>query len=266
MLIWEENHSFASVIGNPAAPVLNRLASQCGLATGYTALTHPSLPNYMEMTSGLPYTSWPWSTDCSPVGACTTSAPSVFSELDSKGMQWRSFAESMSADCGLVTEGMYAARHNPAVYYLNVRGKCRTWDQPLGSPGSGPLHRLLVRAPDLGASLVTVTPNVENDMHDGTVAQADQWLSGWAPQIFSSPAYRSGRLAVIVAWDEGFGGGSGQASRVPLVVMSASTRPGTRFPGRLDDYSVLRAVCQLAGVPAPGLARAAPSFVDAFRL
>jgi hypothetical protein len=263
MLIWEENHSFASVIGNPQAPEINSLAAECGLATGYVALTHPSLPNYMEMTSGLPYTSYPWYTDCDPVGPCRTSAASIFSALDAAGKQWRSFAESMGANCGLASYGYYAARHNPAVYYTNIRAKCQQWDEPLGTPRAGPLHDILVHGPPV--SLLTVTPNVEDDMHNGTVAEADQWLSRWVPEVTSSPSYRSGRLAVIIVWDEGFGSGD-QPSSAPLIVFSASTQRGTRFAGRLDDYSVLRTVAQLTGVPAPGLAGKAPSFARAFNL
>src|SRR5690348_14575759 len=36
-----ENHSFSQIIGNPSAPYLNQLASRCGLATRYYAVTHP---------------------------------------------------------------------------------------------------------------------------------------------------------------------------------------------------------------------------------
>ena len=77
MLIWEENHSYGSIIGNPEAPEINALATKCGLATGYEALTHPSLPNYMEMTSGRSFTSSPWTDDCDPAGSCTTSVLSL---------------------------------------------------------------------------------------------------------------------------------------------------------------------------------------------
>ncbi len=95
LLIWEENHSYSSIIGNPSAPEINSLAAQCGLATRYEALTHPSLPNYMEMTSGHSFASWPWVGDCDPQGSCTTTAASIFSELGAVGRQWRSYVEAM---------------------------------------------------------------------------------------------------------------------------------------------------------------------------
>ena len=51
--IWMENHSYGDIIGNKAqAPYLNALASECGLATNYHNISHPSLPNYLALTSG----------------------------------------------------------------------------------------------------------------------------------------------------------------------------------------------------------------------
>jgi acid phosphatase len=54
-VIVEENHSFMDVIGNPAAPNLNALASRYGLATQYYGVTHPSEPNYVALLGGSPF-------------------------------------------------------------------------------------------------------------------------------------------------------------------------------------------------------------------
>src|SRR3989442_292836 len=51
-ILVEENKNYASVIGNPAMPYLNRLADQYGLATQYYANTHPSIGNYFMLTVG----------------------------------------------------------------------------------------------------------------------------------------------------------------------------------------------------------------------
>jgi len=263
LLIWEENHDYSSVIGNPGAPELNRLADQCGLATYYEAQTHPSLPNYLEMTSGLSYTSWPWVSDCDPQGSCTTPARSIFSEIGATGRQWRSYVEAMGNNCGLVSYGEYAAKHNPAVYYTSVRHECEAWDQPMGTPSAGPLQQALASGPM--AVLTTLTPDLLDDMHDGTVAQADTWLAGWWPHLVASPAYRSGHLAVFIAWDEGTGSGN-VTSHVPLIVMSAYTPAGTRSTLAFDDYSVLAALCQLTGVTRLGPASGAPGLVGPFHL
>jgi hypothetical protein len=54
-VIVEENHGFTDIIGNPAAPNLNALASRYGLATNYFAVAHPSEPNYVALLGGSPF-------------------------------------------------------------------------------------------------------------------------------------------------------------------------------------------------------------------
>jgi hypothetical protein len=125
------------------------------------------------------------------------------------------------------------------------------------------MHRALGTGPS--AALTTVTPDLLDDMHDGTVAEADSWLKGWLPEVIASPAYRSGHLAVLIAWDEGFGAGN-LPSHVPLLVMSASTPAGTRSALAFDDFSVLRSICQLTGVPSLGGAASARALVGPFHL
>ena len=49
----EENHSYSDVIGNSSMPYFNSLATKYGLATQYFANAHPSLPNYLVLTTGL---------------------------------------------------------------------------------------------------------------------------------------------------------------------------------------------------------------------
>ena len=51
ILIVMENHGFDQVAGH--SPFLNALAHRCGLAADYHAVAHPSLPNYLALTSGI---------------------------------------------------------------------------------------------------------------------------------------------------------------------------------------------------------------------
>src|SRR5213079_1440463 len=110
---------FGEIIGSSAAPYLNKLASQCGLATAYKAISHPSLPNYIAMTSG----STQGITDDSGPSAHPLDVPSIFSQL---GSDWRALEESMPSNCSLKNSGQYAVRHNPAAYYTNIRTACQT--------------------------------------------------------------------------------------------------------------------------------------------
>src|SRR5690349_21426993 len=67
-IIVFENRELADIVNNPDAPYLNSLMAQYGLATGYTAIQHPSMPNYMALTGGEPV----FSVDCD---SCTVDAP-----------------------------------------------------------------------------------------------------------------------------------------------------------------------------------------------
>ncbi|MGA9856770.1 MAG: hypothetical protein WBQ18_02845, partial [Solirubrobacteraceae bacterium] len=53
-VVWilMENKNYSSVVGSGQAPYINRLAHRYGLATNYSGISHPSLPNYIALTSG----------------------------------------------------------------------------------------------------------------------------------------------------------------------------------------------------------------------
>ena len=246
-VIWIvfENHSFGEIIGSSAAPYLNNLASQCGLATAYKAVSHPSLPNYIAMTSG----STQGITDDSPPSSHPLSAASIFSQTGTGG--WKSLEESMPTNCDLTDANPYAVRHNPAAYYTNVRADCGGQDIPLGS------------TPDIGSRFTFVTPNLCNDMHDCSVSTGDSWLSSFLPKILSSSAYTGGGTAVFITWDED---DNSAGNSVPLLVISPYTAAGTRYGVAVTHYALLRTTEDLLGLGCLGAACTAPSMRSPFGL
>src|SRR5689334_4906199 len=66
-LIVMENHAYSQVIGSSSAPYLNSLAKGYDIATNYTAVTHPSLPNYIAMAAG---STLGITGDCDATGGC----------------------------------------------------------------------------------------------------------------------------------------------------------------------------------------------------
>jgi phospholipase C len=264
-VIWilEENHSFGSIIGNPQAPYINALARTCGLATNYHNITHPSLPNYVGATSGLGLAQLtPFKVDCTPSAACSTGAKSIFAQSSS----WKSYADSMPSNCYKQNRGNYAPRHNPALYYTKLRG-CARKDVPYARLASDLAHGHL-------PAFSFITPNLVHDMHNGTIAQGDAWLKTNLRRILRSRAYKSDTTAVFITWDEGEGGTSQNCAtnttdigcRVATIVISPSTKPGTKSGRLFNHYSLLRTTEQLLGRPALGDARRANSMRRAFGL
>jgi len=259
-----ENQAYDSVVGSSDAPYLNSLARACGLATNYQNIAHPSLPNYIAATSGLEGGGplGPFSSDCNPSPDCSTAAPSMFAQVRS----WRAYQESMPGPCERSDSGRYAARHNPPLYYRGLRG-CRSRDVPLPQ-----LFRDL-RAGALPA-FSFITPNLCNDTHDCPVSVGDRWLSHEVPRILASRPYRDKTTALFITYDEGEGGTATDCTtnrtdpgcHIPLVVVSPSTRPGTR-PARLfNHYSLLRTTEDLLGLPPLGSAAQATPMTRAFGL
>jgi hypothetical protein len=229
-----ENHSYSDVIGH--APFITSLAHRCGLARNYHAVSHPSLPNYLAMTSGSTHGVH---SDCTP-SECPQRGRSIFSQVTRHRLRWRAYAESMPVTCDTGSNGLYAAKHVPAVYYLRVRSICHTHVRASGALTTGRLHHALNsgHAP----SYMFVTPNLCNDMHDCSVSTGDTWLSRWVPMMTKSRAYRAGHTVILLVWDEG--GGDNQ---VPLIVVSPYTRAGTVSSRAMNHYSLLRASEHLLG-------------------
>lgn len=253
--VWMENKDRNDVLENPAAPFETALAEACGTARQYSAVTRPSLPNYLAATSGTTF----GVSDDAPPADHSFAADNLFRQVRASGRRARSYEEDMPRPCVLQTTGVYAVKHNPAAYYRggDDRAACHRDDVPLGTTAAGPFASALDDGTLPAFSLVT--PNLCNDTHDCPVKRGDVWLSSWLGRILSSPTYRAGSTAVFIVWDE--------PGIIPHLVVSPSTRPGTVVDTPFDHYSLLRTTEEMLGIGYHlGRAAAARSMRSAFRL
>lgn len=232
-----ENHEFSDIVGNPAAPFINSLVAQYGVATSYVAVGHPSLPNYMALTGGEMF----FSDDCE---SCRVDAANIADLVEASGRTWSAYMEGMTSPCGLVDEGLYAVKHNPFVHYQNISdnaARCnqvRPFSQFMSDLASGTL-----------ANYVWITPDLCHSMHDCDITTGDTWLQSVIPAIIQSPAFANAVLFLV--WDEGstsIGGGG----LVPLVAASNQTGAGTQVTSSATHYDTLATVEWLWGLPALG--------------
>jgi hypothetical protein len=284
MVIVEENRSFPQVIGSASAPYINNvLVPSCGLATNYHNYSHPSLPNYLALTSGTAEGS-ARAKDCSIVANCPQPQASIFSQLGDAGRSWREYAESMPAACYPRDSGQYLIRHAPPPYYTSspVPSECRSWDVPLGTARSGALLQALSPSSDGLPAYSFVTPNACDDMHSCPTSAGDSWLKTWVPIIQRSAAYQSGQLVVFITWDEGTGGdktdgescwNAAHASTsaypscwIPTLVLSPYTPPSTRSGTYFNHLSLLGTAEDLLGLPRLATTQGYASLRSAFGL
>jgi len=175
-------------------PYLVSLQHTFGVTTHHTATTHPSLPNYLEIAGGSTF----GVTDDAAPGSHPIAGVSVFGSALAQGKSARTYNESMTTACQQTSSGNYAVKHNPWAYFLDERTECQANDRPLTSlPGDITAGTV----PNVGM----ITPNLCNDGHDCSLETADAFLKTWMPQIMNGPDYQSGRLTVVVTFDEGVG-------------------------------------------------------------
>jgi len=274
IVILEENHSYGAIVRSPAAPYLNSVIAQCGLATSYHSVTHPSLANYLALTSGGPVSSLrPYLGDCPPM-SCSGLVRSndIFHQLARRG--WMSFEESMPRSCDPYASGNYAPKHNPALYFSDLHKSCPQRDVALGSPRKSTLLHAL-KSERSAPALMVVTPNLCDDMHSCSVGAGDTWLRTWLPLITRSTVYKHHDTAVFIVWDEGETGyvgescatnGSDQSCHVPAIVVAPSVKAGAKVSASFSHYSLLRTIEVLLRLPALGGAKGAASMVKGFNL
>lgn len=264
MIVAEENKTYGEVLGSGEAPYLARLARTYGSALAMDAGYPPACPSlaaYVILTSG----SDQGICDDRPPARHPLTADNVFRQVERSGRDWRGYAESMPAACATEDTGLYLVRHSPAPYYVPDRTRCRQWQVPLGTLASGAL-RDDVRAGRLPA-YAFVSPNACNDMHGAAacprnqVATGDAWLARWIPEILAGPDFRTGRLVVIVTWDEG----SPTDNHIATLVVTGRTR-GVRSTQAFTHCSTLRTVEEILALPLLGCAASATSMREAFSL
>ena len=253
-LLVEENHSYSDVIGNSSMPYLNSLASQYGLATQYFANGHPSMPNYLMLTTGQME-----SFDDKFTG--TISDDNVVRELTKAGKTWKAYEESIPSPGYLGADAPpYLRRHNPFSYLSDVQ------QDPSQAANIVPFSQF---ATDLANNALPqysfIAPDVNNDAHDGTLAAADAWLQSNIAPLIASPTFQNGGL-LIITFDESEdsdvedGGG-----HVATVIVSSKSKPKYQSQTEYQHQSTLRLVLQASGVSSfPGLAGTAPDMTEFF--
>lgn len=242
VVIVEENKTLAQIDGNASAAFINDVARRGALFTHARGVTHPSLPNYLALFSGLTNDNG----DGCPATGIPPAAPNLASELLAAHLSFAGYAEALPATGSTVcAAGTYARKHVPWVAFSNVP---RSAGKPLDA------------LPPYDA-LPTVTfliPDVDDDMHDGTIAAGDAWLRKHLAPLLS---WADGHDALIVlTWDEGYD----ERNTIPTIFYGPMVKPG-RYPEPINHYNVLRTLEDMYDLPRTGRAAAAAPITGCWR-
>ena len=243
VVVMEENHSYNDIIGNTGqAPYMNSLASQGALLTSSFAITHPSEPNYMALFGG---STFGLTADTCPFSA--GSAANLGSELLAAGKTFKGYSEDLpSTGSTVCTSGAYARKHSPWINYTNVP-----------SSDSVPFSSFPTNYSNL-PTLSFVIPNLNDDMHNGTINQADTWLNNNI-SAYATWAKNNNSL-LIVTWDED---DSTENNQIPTMVVGANVVPG-HYSETVNHYNLLSTLEQFYGLNKVGASANAAPITDIF--
>src|SRR6266496_2943049 len=179
------------------APYLTTLAQTYGFNTHYTAIGHPSEPNYVALFGGS-------TLGISSDGNCCfqLNAPNLVDRLEAAGLTWKAFAEDASGSGTCTFMPPREGDHYPFIDFSDMKASARcanmlTTTSPLDPEFVGALN---------GATLpnyVWLTPNDTDNMHSSSVAVGDAYLAALVPLILSSRMFTTQKAALFIVFDEG---------------------------------------------------------------
>jgi len=180
-LILMENKSPEEALQGPFTA---SLAAQYRVAGNYTAISHPSLPNYLALTSGQTWGIEDDSYHVLPAGG-------IGNQLTSAGVSWRAYMEGLTSAGCLDSPAPYDPGHNPFAFY---GGRCPSNVVPFTS-----------FAADLNGSNAPlfswISPDMCHDQHNCDVSVGDDWLRQTVGLITKSNAWSADGVLFVV-WDE----------------------------------------------------------------
>jgi hypothetical protein len=261
IVVVEENANYSDVIGSSSAPYMNSLANQYGLATQYYADTHPSIGNYLAITTGQILTN----DDGQTPQSFPVSADNSVRELLAAGKTWKAYAESIPSvgyvggDATGPDGGQFYTRHAPLPYMTDVQNSAAQRQNIV------PFTKFTI---DLANNALPnysfISPNGCDDAHDCGLDVADNWLKTNIDPLIKSALFQKDGLLIIV-FDESNTDNTNGGGRVAAIVISPFAKLGFRSTTLYQHESLLGLTLEGLGVttlPAP--AASAPKMWEFF--
>jgi tartrate-resistant acid phosphatase type 5 len=266
--VVETHYGYASVVGSSSMPYLNSLITKYGLATNYVADTTPAIDNYFMLTTGKFEAGNDDTWNCATTTG-VVSDDNVVRELVNAGKTWKAYIESLpSTGYTGCNSGFYLKYHNPFAYLTDVANSATQKNNMVDftsnfasalAGGTLPQYSFIV-------------PNVNNDGHDGTLAQADTWLkTNIDPLVQSAGFQQDGLLIILFDYDVNSstgctGTGNNCGGQVAAVIISPKlVSAGFKSSNSYHHENVLRLMTEGLGLTTfPGRAATSTNMSEFF--
>lgn len=294
-----ENHSDWDILNHADAVNFRKLNSEWANAGNYRNITHPSLPNYIEMACGCNDKHARWTERDEPASNLLNTnpnrlfpEPSLGGQLETAGIEWRAYGQdstkgSKLGPCQMNNTGLYVSRHVPFLYFQDVFG---TQTDPYGERDEfgnpidpdhvpvcvnrvHPFGDFLGTANDptpsgdfywdLGQQAMHyyfVVPDQRYNMHDGPVVEGDLFLAKVVEHIMSSAQWKAGGV-IFVTFDEG---SLDLFDDILFIAISPYAKRGYTSPIAYDHDNYLATIEDIYGLPRLGRAQGKANMADLF--
>ena len=261
VMVMEGNQSYSTVVGNTASWLhLNALIGQGALATHYYADTHPSIGNYFMLTTGQILANDDGSTT-------VWNADNIARRMLAAHVPFRVYAEGIPQPGYLGGDtGLYAIRHNPFAMLSRVADDPQVADAVIWPFSQFAIDAANNTLPEFSF----VVPDLNDDAHNGTPQQADDWLQTSIVEPLSRySAFQPGGDGLLIvdfeeAYDSDTSCGGGHVSPVfwgPVVQVEYTQNSTIIY----QHESMLRTVIEALGLQnPPGAAAGAPDMAEFF--
>ena len=229
IFLWLENKGFNTIIGSSTAPFINSLVKRGTLFTNMYALTHPSYPNYIDFFAG--ESNGINSNACIDNSPLTT--PNLYTILKDAGRSFAWYSEGLPATGSKVCNYKnYVERHNPTTVFANV-------------PDSA--NKRFADFPDDYNQLenvVCISPDLQHDMHDGSIQKADRWLKKHLASLINWCTRHNS--VFVIYFDESE---TNEDNRIPVIAVGQQVKEGYRSDNLYDHYSWTKTVSAMFLAP-----------------
>ncbi len=259
VLVMEENQSYSTVVGDSAWPNLNNLIANGALPTNYYANTHPSIGNYLMLTTGQVLTN-------NDNSVTVWDVDNIARRMLAANVPFRIYAEGIKQGYLGGNTGYYLIRHNPFALLSDIADNPMVANQVIWPFSQFAIDLANGALPEFSY----VVPDVMDDAHNGTPQQADSWLqTNLVTPLSSTAAFQAGGDGVLIvdfdeAEDSDTTHGGGHVSPVlwgPIVKTGYQQASSTVY----QHQSMLRTIMEALGLRNPPAAAAgAPSMSEFF--
>lgn len=230
IFVWLENKNYSQIIGSASAPYINSLIPEGTLFTNFHALGHPSYPEYIKFFAG--------TDNGKKDDACFNGRPysneNLYTKLKAKGKTFAWYSEDLPATgSDICSSGKYVERHNPTQAFSNVPASAnKKWsDFPKNYSSL--------------ENVVCISPNLNNDMHDGSIEEGDTWIKNNLKDLIAWCKTHNSVFIVYCDEDDGTA-----KNHIPVVAVGQPVKTGYKSTTYYDHYNWTKTILETYGAEA----------------